>query len=156
MRVMDAGLSFPPLVLALAVVAVLGPGLNNTALALAVVFTPSFVRLIRGQTLAVREESFVEASRALGSRPVYVVGRRVFPNVAPPIIVQASLALGGALLAEAALSFLGSGRSRPSPAGGRCFKRPITPVCSPIHGVWWCQAWPSRRRCWHSTRSGTV
>jgi peptide/nickel transport system permease protein len=118
MRVMDGGLAFPPLVLALAVVAVLGPGLNNTALALAVVFTPSFVRLIRGQTLAVREESFVEASRALGSRPVYLVGRRVFPNVAPPIIVQASLALGGALLAEAALSFLGLGTQPPQPSWG--------------------------------------
>ncbi len=118
MRIMDGGLSFPPLVLALAVVSVLGPGANNAALALAIVFTPSFARLIRGQTLAVKEESFIEASRSLGTAPAVVVGRRVLPNVLSAIIVQASLGLGGALLAEAALSFLGLGAQPPSPSWG--------------------------------------
>ncbi len=118
MRVMDGGLSFPPLVLALAVVAVLGPGINNAALALAVVFVPSFARLVRGQTLAVKEEPFVEASRSLGTPAAAIVARRVLPNVLPALIVQISLALGGALLAEAALSFLGLGEQPPAPSWG--------------------------------------
>ncbi len=118
MRVMDGGLSFPPLVLALAVVAVLGPGINNTALALAIVFMPSFARLVRGQALAVKEESFIEASRSLGTSPLFILARRMFPNVVSAVIVQASLALGGALLAEAALSFLGLGAQPPAPSWG--------------------------------------
>ncbi|WP_083418045.1 dipeptide/oligopeptide/nickel ABC transporter permease/ATP-binding protein [Pseudofrankia sp. BMG5.36] len=118
MRFVDGGMSVPPLVLALAVVAALGPGANNASLALAIVFMPAFTRLIRGQTLAVKEETFVEASRSLGTPPVLIVARRVFPNVVSTIIVQASLTLGGALLAEAALSFVGLGAQPPSPSWG--------------------------------------
>lgn len=118
MRVMDGGLSFPPLVLALAVISVLGPGVNNAALAIAAVFMPSFARLIRGQALAVKEEAFIEASRSLGTPSFLIVSRRVFPNVLGAIVVQASLALGSALLAEAALSFLGLGAQPPSPSWG--------------------------------------
>ncbi len=118
MRLMDGGLSFPPLVLALAVVAVLGPGINNAALALAVVFVPSFARLVRGQALAIKAEPFVEASQSLGTPAAVIAVRRVLPNVLPAVIVQTSLALGGALLAEAALSFLGLGEQPPAPSWG--------------------------------------
>ncbi|HLG67131.1 MAG TPA: dipeptide/oligopeptide/nickel ABC transporter permease/ATP-binding protein [Acidimicrobiales bacterium] len=118
MRVMDAGLSFPPLVLALAIAGVLGPGVNNAALAIAVVFIPTFARLIRGQALAVSAETFVEASRAIGSRSWFILLRRVFPNVLSPLLVQVSLGLGGALLAEAGLSFLGLGAQPPAASWG--------------------------------------
>jgi len=118
MRLMDGGLSFPPLVLALAVVGVLGPGVNHVALAIAVVLVPSFARLIRAQTLAVREETFVEASHALGTRPAAIITRRILPNVLAAVIVQVSLALGGALLAEAGLSFLGLGALPPQASWG--------------------------------------
>ena len=118
MRVMDGGLSFPPLVLALAVVSVLGTGINNTALALAVVFVPAFARLIRGQALAIKEEPFIEASKSLGTPPFLIVARRIFPNVLPAVVIQASFSLGSALLAEAALSFLGLGAQPPSPSWG--------------------------------------
>jgi ABC-type dipeptide/oligopeptide/nickel transport system permease subunit len=118
MRFMDAGLSFPPLVLALAIAGVLGPGLNNAVLAISAVFVPSFVRLIRGQTLAIREEPFIEASRSLGTPTFVIALRRVLPNVLSALMVQISLSLGGALLAEAALSFLGLGVQPPEPSWG--------------------------------------
>ena len=118
MRFMDAGLSFPPLVLALAIAGVLGPGVNNAILAISAVFVPSFVRLIRGQTLAIREEPFIEASRSLGTPPAVIALRRVLPNVLSALLVQISLSLGGALLAEAALSFLGLGVQPPVPSWG--------------------------------------
>jgi peptide/nickel transport system permease protein len=118
MRFMDAGLSFPPLVLALAIAGVLGAGLNNAILAISAVFVPSFVRLIRGQTLAIREEPFIEASRSLGTPTLEIALRRVLPNVLSALMVQISLSLGGALLAEAALSFLGLGVQPPEPSWG--------------------------------------
>lgn len=118
MRIMDGGLSFPPLVLALAIAGVLGPGVTNAALALAVVFFPSFARLVRGQTLAVKSETFVEASQALGTPAVWIVVRRVLPNVLPAVIVQASVSLAGALLAESGLSFLGLGAQPPTASWG--------------------------------------
>ena len=118
MRFMDAGLSFPPLVLALAIAGVLGPGINNAILAISAVFVPSFVRLIRGQTLAIREEPFIEASRSLGTPTFVIALRRVLPNVLSALMVQIALSLGGALLAEAALSFLGLGVQPPVPSWG--------------------------------------
>lgn len=118
MRVMDGGLSFPPLVLAMAVVSVLGPGVTNAAIALAIVFMPSLARLIRAQALAVREESFIEASRSLGSTPLRIITKRLFPNIASALIVQVAIIMSGALIAEAALSFLGLGAQPPSPSWG--------------------------------------
>jgi peptide/nickel transport system permease protein len=101
---------------------VLGPGVNNAALAITVVFVPSFARLIRGQALTVSAEPFVEASRAIGTRRWTILARRVFPNVLSPLLVQVSLALGGVLLAEAALSFLGLGAQPPTPSWGSMLK----------------------------------
>jgi peptide/nickel transport system permease protein len=118
MRLMDAGLAFPPLVLALAVVAVLGTGVNNAAFALALVFIPGFARFIRGQTLAIREEAFVEASRSIGSPAPRIVIVRVLPNVMTALVVQIALSLGAALLAESALSFLGLGVQPPEASWG--------------------------------------
>ncbi len=118
MRATDAGLAFPPLVLALAVVAVLGSSINDTAFALAIVFAPGFARFIRGQTLAVKEESFVEASTAIGTSPVRIVILRVLPNVLTGLVVGVAIALGSALLAESGLSFLGLGPPPPAASWG--------------------------------------
>ena len=118
MRVMDALASFPPLVLALAVVGILGPGLENAVLAIAIVVIPGFARLIHTQTLAVRQETFIEASRSMGTKPGRVRRKRVLPNVASPLIVAVSLAMGAALIAEAGLSLLGFGVLPPKPSWG--------------------------------------
>jgi peptide/nickel transport system permease protein len=114
MRGADAGLAFPPLVLALAVVAVLGTAVGDVALALALVFAPGFARFIRGQTLAVKEESFVEASQSIGTPPVRIVFVRVLPNVMTGLVVQIAIALGAALLAASGLAFLGLGPPPPA------------------------------------------
>ena len=118
MRATDAGLAFPPLVLALAVVAVLGSSVNDTAFALAIVFAPGFARFIRGQTLAVKEESFVEASTSIGTSPIRIVVLRVLPNVLTGLVVGVAIALGSALLAESGLSFLGLGPPPPAASWG--------------------------------------
>ena len=118
MRATDAGLAFPPLVLALAVVAVLGTSVNDTSLALAFVFAPGFARFVRGQTLAVKEESFVEASTSIGSPPIRIVIVRILPNVMTGLVVGIAIALGSALLAESGLAFLGLGPPPPSASWG--------------------------------------
>jgi peptide/nickel transport system permease protein len=118
MRIMDGLAAFPPLVLALAVVGMLGAGLENAILAISLVMIPGFTRLIRAQTLAVREETFIEASRSMGTKPGRIRWRRVLPNVASPLIVAASLAIGFALIAEAQLSLLGYGVQRPTSSWG--------------------------------------
>ena len=118
MRLMDAILSFPPLVLALALGAVLGAGLAGVLLALGVVYTPTFARLMRGQVLAVTARDYVDAARALGASGWRVAWRHVVPNALNPIIVQASLSVAFAILAEASLSFLGLGIQPPQASWG--------------------------------------
>jgi peptide/nickel transport system ATP-binding protein len=118
MRLMDAMFSFPPLILALTVAALLGASINDTALAIGVVFVPGFVRLIRSQVIAVREESYIEAARSLGASSNRIIRRHVLPNVASPVIIQLFLALGFALLVEAGLSYLGIGEQPPTPSWG--------------------------------------
>jgi peptide/nickel transport system permease protein len=118
MRLMDAMFAFPPLILAIAVASLLGKSLFNESIAIAIVFVPGFVRLIRGQVLAVREETFIEASRSLGAGDGRMIRRHVLPNVASPLIVQVALALGYGLLAEAGLSFLGLGVQPPRASWG--------------------------------------
>jgi peptide/nickel transport system ATP-binding protein len=118
MRTMDALFSFPPLVLALTVAALLGADVNDAAIAIAIVFVPSFVRLLRGEVIAVREEAFIESARSLGATSKRLLARHVLPNVASPIIIQLALALGFAMLTEAGLSFLGIGEQPPTPSWG--------------------------------------
>jgi len=118
MRGADAGLAFPPLVLALAVVAVLGSGVNDISLAFAIVFAPGFARFIRGQTLAIKEESFVEASTSIGTPPTRIVLSRILPNVLTGLAVGIAIALGAALLTSSGLSFLGLGPPPPAASWG--------------------------------------
>jgi len=119
MRVVDVMFAFPVLLLALAIVAVLGPGVTTTMLAIGVVYTPIFARVARASTLGVRVEPFVQLSRTMGTGHRYILARHVLPNIAGPLIVQTSLSLAFAILSEAALSFLGLGIQPPEPSLGR-------------------------------------
>jgi ABC-type dipeptide/oligopeptide/nickel transport system permease subunit len=118
MRVNDALQTIPALVLAMAIAATLGPGLFNVMVAVGIIFAPRFARLVRGQALAVREEAFVESARAIGASHARIIGRHVFPNVLSPILVQVSISIAFALLAETSLSFLGVGIRPPEPSWG--------------------------------------
>jgi peptide/nickel transport system permease protein len=118
MRLCDILLAFPGILLAIALVAVLGPSLNNVVLALATIGWVGYARLVRGQVLKVREMEYVTAARALGARSPRVILRHVLPNVINPVIVMATLGLAGAILSEAALSFLGLGVQPPTPSWG--------------------------------------
>ena len=118
MRVMDAMLAFPGLVLALAITAALGPSLINAMIAIGVVSVPHFARLARGQVLLLRRTDYVEAARALGVSDRRIMARHVAPNMLTPIIVQASLSIAFAILTEASLSFLGLGVQPPTPSWG--------------------------------------
>ena len=119
MRVIDVMFAFPVLLLALAVVAILGPGTTTTMLAIGIVYTPIFARVARASTLSVRVEPFVQLSRAMGTGDLYILARHILPNVAGPLVVQTSLSLAFAILSEAALSFLGLGIQPPQPSLGR-------------------------------------
>jgi len=123
MRITDAVQSFPPLILAIAVVGILGPGLRNAMLAVGIIFFPNFLRIVRGAVLEVREETFIEASRSIGTPTMRIVRTRILPNVLPPLLVQISLAAGFALLAEASLSFLGLGVELPDSSWGQMLGR---------------------------------
>jgi ABC-type dipeptide/oligopeptide/nickel transport system permease subunit len=118
MRVADALQSFPILVLATALNAVLGPGLRNTIVAVGVVYAPGFARLVRGQVLSLREREFVEAARALGMSEVRVLTRHVVPHTVGPLIVFMSVSMATAIQIEASLSFLGLGVQPPTPSLG--------------------------------------
>jgi peptide/nickel transport system permease protein len=118
MRLMDALLSFPAIVLALAIAAAIGAGLTNVMIAIGIVNTPTFARLARGQTLAVRELDFVGAARVLGAWDLRIMRVHLLPNIAAPLIVQTSLSIAFAILAEASLSFLGFGVKPPEPSWG--------------------------------------
>jgi peptide/nickel transport system permease protein len=122
MRVVDALYAFPALLLALAVTAVLGPGLTSVMLAIGVVFAPAFARLVRGQTLSIRERDFLTAAHVIGVEPWRVMLVHIWPNVTAPIIVQASLLVGSAIVIEAGLSFLGLGVMPPTPSWGSMLK----------------------------------
>ena len=122
MRMVDALYSFPALLLALAITAILGPGLVNVMLAIGIVFTPAFARLVRGQALSVREREFVMAARVTGAGPWRIMAVHIWPNVTAPIVVQASLLVAAAIVIEAGLSFLGLGVQPPAPSWGSMLK----------------------------------
>ena len=117
-RVTDAMLAIPFLILAIALAAFLGPSLTNAMIAIGVTATPIFVRLTRGQVLVVKTEDYVEAARAVGNGPLRIAFRHILPNIAPALLVQASLTIAAAIIAEASLSFLGLGQQPPAPSWG--------------------------------------
>jgi len=117
-RVTDAMLACPFLILAIALAAFLGPSLGNAMIAIGITATPIFVRLTRGATMAVKVEDFVEAARAVGNPHRRIAIRHILPNIVPPVMVQATLAIAAAIIAEASLSFLGLGQQPPSPSWG--------------------------------------
>lgn len=117
-RVIDVLLAFPGLLLAIAMVAVLGPSLTNVVLALSLIGWVGYARLVRGQVLRAREFDFVQAARALGAATPRILAHHVIPTTLPAVSVQATLGMGGAILAEAALSFLGLGVQPPTPSWG--------------------------------------
>ena len=117
MRVMDVLLAFPSLLLAIAIVTVLGRGLQNALLAIAIVSIPRYARVIRGSVLSIKEQEFVSASQALGGH-LHILFRRILPNAIPPLIVQGTLGIAAAILEAAALSFLGLGAQPPTPEWG--------------------------------------
>ncbi len=118
MRAMDVLLSFPTIILAIAIVSALGPSIRNIIIVIAVVYIPRFVRIVYGTTLSVREAEYIQAARVVGARDPYIIRTAVLPNVLAPILVQISLSLGFAILVEAGLSFLGLGAQPPTPSWG--------------------------------------
>ncbi len=118
MRAMDVLLSFPTIILAIAIVSVLGPSIRNIIIVIAVVYIPRFVRIVYGTALSVREAEYIQAARVIGARDPYILRTAVLPNVLAPILVQISLSLGFAILVEAGLSFLGLGAQPPTPSWG--------------------------------------
>jgi peptide/nickel transport system permease protein len=119
MRAVDALLAFPALVLAIAITAALGPQIQNAMIAIGIVAIPGYARLTRGQVLSVRTREYIVAARTVGATPLRIVIRHIFPNITNALVVQATLATAFAILAEAALSFLGLGPQPPAPSWGQ-------------------------------------
>ena len=122
MRLMDILFAFPSILLAIAIMAALGKGVTNAMIAIGIVYIPIFARIARGATLSIKEEDFILASRAIGANDMYILRAHVFPNILSPIIVEITLSLSFAILAEAALSFFGLGTQIPDPSWGRMLK----------------------------------
>lgn len=138
MRSMDVLFAFPAILLAIAVMAVLGQSLVNVMLAIGIVYTPIFARVTRSGVLSVREESFVTAARSIGDTDLSIIRHDILPNVVAPIIVQATISLAFAILAESALSFLGLGTPPPTPSWGRM----LSESRNFMQTAWWTVAFP--------------
>ena len=118
-RIVEMFLAFPTLILALVIMAILGPSVNNLIFAVVMALTPRFSRVVRGCTLATKEEPYIDAARAIGAKPVRILSLHLLPNILAPIIVLASTNLGIIIFIEASLSFLGFGTPPPTPSWGR-------------------------------------
>ena len=118
MRIVDALLAFPAILLAVAFIGILGPGETSVMLGLGIVYTPVFARVARAKTLSIREIDYVQAAKALGASDIRIILRHLLPNAAGPIIVQVTVALAFAIIAEAGMSFLGLGTQPPTPSWG--------------------------------------
>jgi ABC-type dipeptide/oligopeptide/nickel transport system permease subunit len=118
MRVTDAWLAFPFLILAIGLITILGPSLFNATLAIGLGATPTFIRLTRGLVLSTREEDYVQSARAIGAGDLRIMGRHILPNIFSPVLVQATVSIPAAIIAEAILSFLGLGVQPPQPSWG--------------------------------------
>jgi len=138
MRIVDMFLSFPPLLLAMAIAAFLGPSLQNAILALIIAWWPWYTRLIRGQVVSIKEREFVRAAHAIGTPSWQIMFKHILPNCISPIIVQASMDLGGIILTLAALSFLGLGAQAPTPEWGLM----LTTSRKYFLNAWWYSTFP--------------
>jgi peptide/nickel transport system permease protein len=118
MRITDVWLSFPPLLLAIAIAAALGPSLTNSMIAIAITWWPWYTRLVRAQTVSLRERSFIEAARGMGVKKMTIIFRHILPNVVTPVMVQGTMDIGSAILTGAAMSFIGLGAQPPIPDWG--------------------------------------
>ena len=137
-RFTDAMLAVPFLILAIALAAFLGPSLTNAMIAIGVSATPIFIRLTRGQVLSVKVEDYVEAARAIGNPHWRIALRHILPNILPPLIVQATLAIAAAIIAEASLSFLGLGQQPPAPSWGSM----LNTAKNYVDNAPWMAIWP--------------
>ncbi len=138
MRITDVFLSFPPLLLAIAIAAFLGPNLENAMLAIAISWWPWYTRIIRGQAVSIRERQFVRAARAIGSPMSRIIFKHILPNTLAPVIVQASMDIGGVILTIASLSFLGLGAQPPIPEWGLLISTSRTYFLN----AWWYSTFP--------------
>lgn len=138
MRITDIFLSFPPLLLAIAIAALMGPNLQNAMLAIALSWWPWYTRLIRGQAVSIKERQFVRAANAIGAHPVDTIFRHIVPNCIAPVIVQASMDIGGVILTIASLSFLGLGAQAPTPEWGLM----ISTSRNYFLNAWWYSIFP--------------
>ena len=137
-RITDAFLACPFLILAIAMAAFLGPSLTNAMIAIGVSATPVFVRLTRAQVLNVKVEEYIEAARALGATPLRIVLRHILPNAIAPLVVQTTLAIASAVIAEASLSFLGLGQQPPAPSWGSM----LNTAKNYVDNAPWMAIWP--------------
>ncbi|HUL97592.1 MAG TPA: ABC transporter permease [Usitatibacter sp.] len=137
-RITDAMLACPFLILAIALAAFLGPNLTNAMIAIGIAATPVFVRLTRAQVMAAKVEDYVMAARAVGNTNLRIALRHIFPNIAAPLIVQATLAIAAAVIAEASLSFLGLGQQPPAPSWGSM----LNTAKNYVEQAPWMAVWP--------------
>lgn len=138
MRITDIFLSFPPLLLAITISAFLGPSLQNAMVAIAVSWWPWYTRLIRGQAVSIKERPFVKAAKAIGTPPLKIVFGHIVPNCIAPVIVQASMDIGGVILTIASLSFLGLGAQSPTPEWGLM----VSTSRNYFLNAWWYSIFP--------------
>lgn len=138
MRITDVFLSFPPLLIAIVITSFLGPSLKNAVIAIAIAWWPSYARLIRAQVISMREKPFINASKCIGTSDLKIMLTHVLPNSIAPIIIQASMDLGGVILTASSLSFIGLGAQAPEPEWGLI----ISTSRKFIMDVWWYTAFP--------------
>ncbi len=138
MRFMDLLLAFPGILLALGIIAILGPGLSNVMLAVGISSIPAYTRVARGSTLALREREFVTSARSIGAKDRRIMLRYILPNVLPPLVVLATLGIAGAILTAAGLSFIGLGAVPPTPEWGAI----LTLGRKYINQAWWYTTFP--------------
>ncbi len=136
---MDSIYSFPGLLLAIAMATMLGPGIFNVAIAISVIYVPTFFRVVRGQVLSIKEELYVEAARSLGAKAVTILTRYIFPNVIPSVVVVFSLNIADAILTEAGLSFVGLGLPPDIPDWGYDLSKGHAFL---VAGYWWMITFP--------------
>jgi len=138
MRITDVFLSFPPLLLAISIAAILGPSLQNAMLAIAISWWPWYARLVRGQAISIKEWAFIKAAEAIGTPKSVIIFKHVIPNCISPVIVQASMDIGGVILTISSLSFLGLGAQAPTPEWGLMISTSRTYFLN----SWWYSIYP--------------